>query len=87
MVVLSCPKGTAKCKAAEFTATATSRHVVVATGGATLAAGSTKTLSVVLNRGGLALFAKSKSFAAVVKVSSGGKTIRTSTVLVHKPVA
>jgi len=60
---------------------------VVATGAASLSAGSTRSLTMLVNRTGLALFSKFKSFPAVVTVMSGGKTIRSAVVVVRKPVA
>jgi hypothetical protein len=66
--------------------TSTTKHVVVATGAASLSAGSTKLLAVVVNRAGLALLSKFKSFPAVVTVISAGKTIRSAVIVLHKPV-
>jgi hypothetical protein len=67
-------------------ATSTTKHVVVATGAASLSAGSAKSLTVVVNRAGLALLSKFKSFPAVVTVISGGKTIRSVIIVLHRPV-
>jgi hypothetical protein len=67
-------------------ATSTTKHVVVATGAASLSAGSAKSLTVVVNRAGLALLSKFKSFPAVVTVISGGKTIRRVIIVLHRPV-
>jgi hypothetical protein len=67
-------------------ATSTIKHVVVATGAASLSAGLTRSITVVVNRAGLALLSKFKSFAAVVTVISGGKTIRSAVIVLHRPV-
>jgi hypothetical protein len=65
----------------------TIKHIVVATGAVSLSAGSTRSLTMLVNRTGLALFSKFKSFPVVVTVMSSGKTIRSALVVVHKPVA
>jgi hypothetical protein len=72
-------KGKKKKKAAAKT-----RQVVIATGSATLAAGTSKTLELTLNGPGSALLAKHGKLAAIVTVSSGGKTIGTATVKLQK---
>jgi hypothetical protein len=63
---------------------ATTKQVVVASGGATLSAGTTKVLTLTLNSTGQALLSKFGKLTAIVTVSSGGKTIDTATVTVLK---
>jgi hypothetical protein len=63
---------------------ATTKQVVVASGGATLLAGTTKVLTLTLNSTGQALLSKFGKLTAIVTVSSGGKTIDTATVTVLK---
>ena len=62
----------------------TTKQVVVATAGATLAAGATKRYTLTLNATGRALLAKFGKLTAIVTVSSGAKTIDTVTVEVQK---
>ena len=62
----------------------TTKKVVVASGSATLVAGTSKTLTLKLDSIGLALLKKLGTLRAVVTVNSGGKTIHTATVTVHK---
>jgi FG-GAP repeat len=61
---------------------ATTKTVVVASGSATLAAATKKTLTLTINSTGRALLAKFGKLKALVTVSSGGKTIKTVTVTV-----
>ncbi|MFZ1927465.1 MAG: FG-GAP repeat protein [Solirubrobacteraceae bacterium] len=63
---------------------ATTKQVVVASGGVTLSAGTTKTLTLTLNSTGQALLSKFGKLTAIVTVSSSGKTIDTATVTVQK---
>jgi hypothetical protein len=60
------------------------KQVLVSAGGATLAAGSTKTLTLKLNATGRALLAKFGKLEVVVTATSGGKTIATATVKVRR---
>ena len=60
------------------------KQVVIASGGATLAAGATKTLTLKLNGAGSALLSKYGKLAAKVTVSSAGKTLETTTVHLQK---
>lgn len=62
----------------------TTKTVVVASGGVTLAAAKKKTLTLTLNATGRALLSKFGKLKAIVTVSSGGKTIKTVTVTVLK---
>jgi hypothetical protein len=62
----------------------TTKHVVVATSGASVAAGATKKVTIKLNATGLGLLRKFGKLKAIVTVSSGGKTIDTVTVTVQK---
>jgi hypothetical protein len=62
----------------------TTKQVVVASGSATLAAGTTRTLTLKLNATGRALLARFGKLTVILTVGSGGKTIRTVTVTVHK---
>jgi hypothetical protein len=61
------------------------KQVTIAAAGATLAAGTTKTLTLKLNASGRALLAKFGKLTAVVSVTSAGKVIGTATVTVKKP--
>jgi hypothetical protein len=61
------------------------RQVTIAAAGATLAAGTTKMLTLKLNASGRALLAKFGKLTAVVSVTSAGKVIGTATVTVKKP--
>jgi hypothetical protein len=65
---------------------ATTKQVVVASGGATLPvpAGTTKVLTLTLNSTGQALLSKFGKLTMTVTVSSAGKTIDTTTVTVRK---
>jgi hypothetical protein len=63
---------------------AMTKQVVVASGGASLAAGATKVLTLTLNSTGQALLSKFGKLTAIVTVSSGGKVIDTTTVTVQK---
>jgi hypothetical protein len=63
---------------------ATTKQVVVASGGATLPAGTTKVLTLTLNSTGQALLSKFGKLTAIVTISSGVKTIDTATVPVLK---
>jgi hypothetical protein len=65
-------------------AAAKTKTVVIASGGASLAGGSSKTLTLKLNGAGSALLAKYGKLAAKVTVSAGGKTLDTATVTVQK---
>lgn len=65
---------------------AQTKHVVIATAGASLAAGATKTLTLTLNATGNALLKKYGKLTTTVTASSGGKTLQTSTVHVQKAV-
>jgi hypothetical protein len=60
------------------------KQVVIATGSAALAAGTSKTLELALNGPGRALLAKFGKLTAIVTVSSGGQTISTATVHLQK---
>ncbi len=62
----------------------TTKTVVVASGGVTLAAGTKKTLTLTINSTGRALLAKFGKLKVIVTISSGGKTIKTVTVTVLK---
>jgi FG-GAP repeat len=62
----------------------TTKQVVVASGGATLSAGTRQTLTLTLNATGKSLLSKFGKLPASVTVSSAGKTIDTTTVTVHK---
>jgi hypothetical protein len=97
-VALSCPSGGSACRAAKIVGTATKSvkaskqakakpvSVVVSTRSATLGAGATKTLTLHLNATGRGLLKKDGSLVVKVTVTSGGKTIKTVSVKVHKPV-
>ena len=61
------------------------KRVVIATAGATLAAGTTKTLTLKLNASGRALLAKFGKLTAVVNVTCAGKVLGTAIVTVKKP--
>jgi hypothetical protein len=61
------------------------KRVTIAAAGTTLAAGTTKTLTLTLNASGRALLAKFGKLTAVVSVTSAGKVIGTATVTVKKP--
>jgi len=63
---------------------AKTRQVVIASGGASLAAGASETLTFKLNGAGSALLAKYGKLTAKVTVSAGGKTLDTATVMVQK---
>jgi FG-GAP repeat len=63
---------------------ATTKRVVVASGGVTLAAGATKVLTLTLNSTGQALLSKFGKLTTIVTVGSGGKLIDTTTVTVQK---
>jgi hypothetical protein len=63
---------------------ATTKQVVVASGSVTLAAGTTKTLTLTLDSTGRALLSKFGKLPAIVTASSAGKTIDTTTVTVQK---
>ncbi len=91
-VTLSCSAGGASCSAASITVTVTehlkggrvsaisakarTKRVTIALGAVTLAAGTTKTKTVALNRTGLALLAKHHPLPAAVSVRSGGATLK-----------
>jgi hypothetical protein len=60
------------------------KQVLVSAGGATLSAGSTKTLTLKLNATGRALLAKFGKLEVVVTATSSGKTIGTGTVKVRR---
>jgi len=60
----------------------TTKQVVVASGGVTLAAGTKKTLTLRLNSNRRALLSKFGKLKAIVTVSSGGKVIKRVTVTV-----
>jgi hypothetical protein len=57
---------------------------VIASGGASLAAGASETLTLKLNGAGSVLLAKYGKLAAKVTVSADGKTLDTATVTVQK---
>jgi hypothetical protein len=57
---------------------------VVASGGVTLSAGGTQTLTLALNATGKSLLAKFGKLTTIVTASSAGKTIGTATVTVQK---
>ncbi len=63
---------------------ATTKQVVVASGGATLAAGTTQVLTLTLNSTGQALLSRFGKLTAIVIASSGSKTIDTTPVTVQK---
>jgi hypothetical protein len=63
---------------------AKTKQVVIASGGASLAAGTSETLTLKLNGAGSALLAKYGKLAAKVTVSADGKTLDTATVTVQK---
>ena len=65
----------------------TTKQVLVASAGATLAAGTVKTLKLELNAAGRALLSKFGKLTVAVTVVSGGKTIHTGTVKVQKAAA
>ena len=65
-------------------AAAKTKTVVIASGGASLGAGASKTLTLKLNAAGSALLAKYGKLAAKVTVSVGGKTLDAATVTVRK---
>lgn len=58
--------------------------VVIATAGATLAAGATKTLTVNVNKAGGALLGKYGKLKAIVTLTAGGKTLKTTRVEVQR---
>jgi hypothetical protein len=60
------------------------KQVLVSAGGATLSAGSTKTLTLKLNATGRALLTKFGKLEVIVTATSGGKTIATGTVKVRR---
>jgi hypothetical protein len=60
------------------------RQVVIASGSAALAAGTSKTLVLALNGSGKALLAKYGKLTAILTVTSGGQTIGTTTVHLQK---
>ncbi len=60
------------------------KQVVIATGSAALAAGTSKTIELALNGAGNALLEKYGKLTAIVTVSSGGQTISTATVHLQK---
>jgi hypothetical protein len=66
---------------------AKTKQVVIASGGATLAAGASQTLTLTLNGAGSALLAKYGKLTTLVAVSSAGKTIGTATIALHKAKA
>jgi len=66
------------------TARITTKQVLVASGGATLSAGVKRTLTLELNPAGRALLSRFGKLTVRVTVSSGAKTIDTSTVKVQK---
>jgi hypothetical protein len=63
---------------------ATTKQLVVASGGVTLAAGVTKALTLTLDSTGQVLLSKFGKLTTVVTVSSGDKVIDTTTVTVQK---
>ncbi|HEY3759179.1 MAG TPA: hypothetical protein VGL37_05420 [Solirubrobacteraceae bacterium] len=66
-------------------APAHTKQVVIAAAGATLAAGTTKTLTLALNATGRALLDKHGKITVAVSVTSAGKAIGGTTVIVKKP--
>jgi hypothetical protein len=62
----------------------TTKSVVVASGGVTLAAATRRTLTLTINSTGRALLSKFGKLKAIVTISSGGKTIKTVTVILLK---
>jgi hypothetical protein len=77
-------KITAITAGAKKNARVTTRQVVVASGGVTLAAGATQTLTLKLNTAGQALLSKFSKLPAIVTLNSAGKTIGTATVTAQK---
>jgi hypothetical protein len=63
----------------------TTKQVVVASGGVSLAASTKKTLTLKLNATGRALLSRFGKLKAIVTVSSGGKVIKRVTVTVLQP--
>jgi hypothetical protein len=61
------------------------KQVAIAAAAGTLAAGTTKTLTLALNASGRALLAKLGKLTTVVSVASGGKVVGSATVTVKKP--
>jgi hypothetical protein len=62
----------------------TTKTVVVASGGVTLAVGAKQTLTLKLDATGRALLAEFGKLKAIVTVSSGGATVKAATVAVDK---
>jgi FG-GAP repeat len=77
-------KITAIAAGAKKNARVTTKQVVVASGGVTLSAGGTQTLTLTLNAAGRALLSKFGKLTTIVTASSAGKTIDTTTVAVQK---
>jgi hypothetical protein len=77
-------KITAITAGAKKKARTTTKQVVVASGGVTLSAGATQTLTLTLNSAGRALLSKFGKLTTIVTISSAGKTIDTVTVTVQK---
>jgi hypothetical protein len=67
------------------TAKKTTRVITVASATCTLKAGTSKMLTVTLNRAGRALLAKFHKLTVRTKVSYGGKTVKTVTLVFHAP--
>jgi hypothetical protein len=100
-VKLSCPSGEAACSAYTAIATVTEHLkgkkvtaitassklnvVVIAKSSGTLAAGDSTTAKLTLNATGKALLKKFGKLKAVVKVTAGGKTLKTQTVSITEP--
>jgi hypothetical protein len=61
------------------------KGVVVASGGVTLSAGRTKTLTIRLDSTGRVLLSRFGRLKAIVTVTSGGRAIKTATVTVRRP--
>jgi hypothetical protein len=68
---------TAVAKSKKKKSKATMKQVVIASSSATLAAGTTKTITLTLNAAGKKLLAKYHKLQVLVTVSAAGKTIRT----------
>jgi hypothetical protein len=77
-------KITAIAAGAKKKARTTTKQVLVASGGVTLSAGATQTLTLTLNATGRALLAKFGKLTTIVTAGSTGKTIDTATVTVQK---
>jgi hypothetical protein len=61
------------------------RTVTIASGSATLAAGTTRKLTLKLNHAGLALLRSHRTLRALTAVTSGGKKVKSEAVQISKP--